>query len=198
VIDRGVYRDLWQDPTLSFTDVRVKPGIALAEAKAQIAEALRGSTTYFLYEIADLKGVARNAIDASLALANVQVVIALVVGFLGIVNTLLISVLQRTREIGLLRAVGARRAQIRRIVGIEAILIALVGGALGVGIGCLGAALPLRMFTLRLAGFWVPFEMPWPTIALALAVSLALGILASLLPARRAAAASLVAAIAYE
>jgi putative ABC transport system permease protein len=197
IIDRFAYRRIWGDDTVSYTDVRAKPG-AKEQARSELAALVKGRGTFFIYEVSDLKKVARDTMDQGMALVNVQVLIAMGIGFLGIVNTLLISVLRRTREIGLLRAVGATRAQVRRTIVIEAAFIAAVGALLGVVAGLVGAAVPLRTFTLRITGFWVPFAVPWGTIALAMAASLVLGLAASWAPARRAGRMDVLDAVAYE
>ena len=134
----------------------------------------------------------------AVALANVQVLIAIVIGFLGIVNTLLISVLQRTREIGLLRAVGMTRGQVSRSVMLEALFIGLIGGVIGIITGLLGGWFPLRYFTLGITGYLTPIAVPWKQIAIAVVVAAVIGVLASLLPARRATAVNVIDAIGYE
>ena len=197
LIDRFAYRRIWADDTVTYTDVRAKPG-AKARARSELVALVKGRGTFFVYEVSDLKKVARDTMDQGMALVNVQVLIAMGIGFLGIVNTLLISVLRRTREIGLLRAVGATRAQVRRTIVIEAVFIAFVGAVLGAAAGLVGAAVPLRMFTLRITGFWVPFAVPWPTLALAAGAALVLGLVASWVPARRAGRMDVLGAIAYE
>ncbi|MFO0984921.1 MAG: FtsX-like permease family protein [Planctomycetota bacterium] len=198
LIDRAAYRRTWRDDTVTYVDIRVREGVAIADAKRDVTAALAGRHQAFTYDVDDLKRIGAEAMDQSTMLAQVQVLIAMVIGFLGIVNTLLISVLRRTREIGLLRAVGTTRAQVRKTVTIEAVLIALAGGLFGVCAGLLGAAFPLRLFTLKLSGFEVPFAVPGSTIMIALSASLVLGLAASVLPARRAARQSVLDAIGYE
>lgn len=197
LMDRGAYARLFQDDTLSYTDVRAAPGRA-GDVRAGLAELVKNRGTFFVYDVADLQRVGRETMDKAMALANVQVLIAMAIGFLGIVNTLLISVLRRTREIGLLRAVGATRAQVRRTIVMEATVTALLGALFGLAAGLAGGALPIRLFAQRVTGFSVPFVTPWPTLALALGASLALGLCASWLPARRAGRLNVLDAIAYE
>lgn len=110
--------------------------------------------------------------------------LALLIAVLGIVNTLALSIIERTREVGLLRAIGVSRAQLRRMVTLESVVIAVLGAVLGVvmGIG-FGVAL---MHALREEGLEV-IDVPVGQLVMFLVVSLVIGVLAALLPARRAA-----------
>ncbi|MEU9606975.1 ABC transporter permease [Streptomyces sp. NPDC048057] len=121
---------------------------------------------------------------------------AVVVAVLGVVNTLAMSVFERTREIGMLRAVGLSRTGVRRMVRLEAVIIAMFGGSLGVG---LGAFLGWSVGTLvarHMASY--EFVMPWGRMAMFLLFALVVGVLAALWPARRAARTDLLAAIKAE
>jgi putative ABC transport system permease protein len=108
--------------------------------------------------------------------------ISLVVGAIGILTMMWISVNERTAEIGVARALGATPSQVLRLFLLEASILSLAGGALGVaaGIGLAGA--------LRLAVPGLPIQTRWGYVAAALAMSLAVGLLSGVVPARRAAA----------
>jgi len=114
-----------------------------------------------------------------LALLALSVLVAL----LGIVNTLALSVVERTREIGLLRAVGMTRPQVRRMVRTEAISVALIGAALGLVLGVPLGAVFVRIEQLNITELVVP----WGQISLGVVLAAIAGLLAGLLPARRAA-----------
>jgi putative ABC transport system permease protein len=197
-MERSVYRQLWNDPDLTYVDVGVDPAADRAQVRADIARALSGRFQVFLYDVNDLKRIAEDTMRQTVQLANMQVVIALVIGFLGIANTLVISVLRRQREIGLLRAIGMSCGQIARTVVIEATMIALAAGIIGAAGGIVGAAFPLRLHTYQITGYWVPLAIPWFSVALALGTSIAIGLAASVLPARRAANVKILEAIGYE
>lgn len=110
--------------------------------------------------------------------------VALVVGGLLVANTVTMSVYERVREFGVMRALGARRGFIFRLVLLEALLIALLGGALGLGLGALGA-FAINLYTLDQVG--LALSAVTPRLALfALGVALGLGLLAGLLPAYHA------------
>jgi putative ABC transport system permease protein len=118
-------------------------------------------------------------IGVVLALLALSVVVAL----LGIVNTLALSVVERTREIGLLRAVGMTRPQVRRMVRTEAISVALIGAALGLLLGVPLGAVFIRIEQLNITELVVP----WTQIAIGVVLAAAAGLLAGVFPARRAA-----------
>ncbi len=121
--------------------------------------------------------------------------VALLIAVSGVVNTLVLSVMERTREIGVLRAVGASRLLIRRTIRAESIVISLFGALLGVVVGVpAGAVMQHAMFGQRLWDFSIPVGI----IALALAGIAVAAVLAAMWPARRAARTDMLAAIACE
>jgi putative ABC transport system permease protein len=115
---------------------------------------------------------------------------------LGLANALGINVIERTREIGMLRAVGARRRQIRRMIVAESLLLSLMGIALGVLSGILLSFVMTGV--LDFAGLRLPYSFPAVGVITAICVGLICGILAALIPARRASDLQIVAALAYE
>jgi putative ABC transport system permease protein len=159
---------------------------------------LRTGHWLFVYDVAMLKKLADDVMDNTLRLLNVQVALAIVIGFFGIVNTLLISVLSRTREIGLLRAVGMTTSQVGSMILIEALFMAVIGAVLGIALGLAGAKWPLAFHIAQVSGYWLPLYAPWTSIAIAVAASFLIGGVASILPSRRAAKLNVLEAITYE
>lgn len=198
IMDLRTLRSLWHDDALSYVDVSAVPGVDRESLRSAISSKLAGEYSLFLYDQAQIGRVSDDVLQQTVAVADLQVVVAMGIGFLGIVNSLLISVLQRTREIGLVRAAGMTRSQVARIVILEGVFVALLGGVIGVIGGIVGGWLPLRLFTLAVTGYLYPPVIPWSTISLALGAALGIGFLASLLPARRAANLPILDAIGYE
>jgi putative ABC transport system permease protein len=107
--------------------------------------------------------------------------VSVLIGALAVVNTMTMSTMERTGEIGLLRAVGLTRSQVRSILLLESVVIALLGAVLGLGAGCLvGAAVVSSQHGL-------PLTMPWPQLTTLVLLTTAIGVLAALWPARKAA-----------
>ena len=119
----------------------------------------------------------------------------MIIAILGVVNTLSLSVIERTKEVGLLRAVGVSRRQLRRMITLEAVVIAVFGAVLGVVMGTgFGTAL---VRALRGEGL-TELAVPWVTLGSFVVVAGILGVLASLVPAWRAARLDVLTAVASE
>jgi len=148
--------------------------------------------------VKDQKGYAeeqRGPIDQLLMIIYALLGLALVIAVLGIINTLALSVIERTREVGLLRAIGLSRVQLRRMIRLEAVVISVLGAVLGVGMGIVfGLAL---MTSLKDEGLEV-ISVPSLQLAGFVAASALVGILAAVFPARRAARLDVLEAIATE
>jgi putative ABC transport system permease protein len=120
--------------------------------------------------------------------------LSVVVSMFGVINTLVLSVFERTREIGMLRAVGMNRRQVRRMVRHESIVTALIGAALGMGVGIFLAGLT----SLALSNYGVVFALPYKSLAAFVVVAILAGMLAAILPARRASKLNVLEALQYE
>jgi len=121
--------------------------------------------------------------------------LALVIAVLGIVNTLALSVIERTREVGLLRAIGLGRGQLRLMITLESVVIAVLGALLGLVLG-LGFGVAM-MYAVRDEGLEV-ISVPWGQLAAFVAASVVVGVLAAVFPARRAGRLDVLSAIATE
>jgi putative ABC transport system permease protein len=124
----------------------------------------------------------------------VLLALSVVVSIFGMVNTLVLSVYERTRELGMLRAVGMTRRQVRRMVRHESVITALIGAALGLPLGIFLAALVTR----ALSQFDVQFKVPVDQLLIFALISIIVGVLAAILPARRAARLNVLRALQYE
>jgi putative ABC transport system permease protein len=127
---------------------------------------------------------------------NIVLTLLAAPALLGLANALGINVIERTREIGMLRAVGAKRRQIRRMIVAESLLLSLMGIALGIVSGIMLSYVMTGV--LEFAGMHIPYNFPAAGVLTAIAAGLICGILAALIPARRASDLEIVAALAYE
>jgi putative ABC transport system permease protein len=133
-------------------------------------------------------------INALLNLLYVLLALSVVVSLLGIVNTLVLTVYERTRELGMLRAVGMTRTQVRMMIRYESIVTSLMGAALGIAVGIFLAAL----VTHALSDQGIVFAVPWLQLVWFVLAAILVGLLAAILPARRAARLNVLEALQYE
>jgi putative ABC transport system permease protein len=120
--------------------------------------------------------------------------LSVIVSLFGVINTLVLSVFERTREIGMLRAIGMNRRQVRRMVRHESIVTALIGAALGIAVGIFLAGLT----SLALSDYGIVFAIPVGSLVAFVAVAILAGMLAAILPARRASRLNVLKALQYE
>lgn len=137
----------------------------------------------------------REPIDQFVLMIFALLGLALVIAVLGIVNTLALSVIERTREVGLLRAIGLSRRQLRLMIRLESVVIAVLGALLGVALG-VGFGIAL-MYAVRDQGLEV-ISVPTGQLVVFLLLSVVIGVLAAVFPARRAARLDVLQAIATE
>jgi len=192
----------WDDATTGFRSpapiqafVKLKPGASTATAKKQIGEILADSPEVDVLTRADYVGQITQTFDIVLGIVQVLLGVAMLIAVLGIVNTLVLSVLERTRELGLLRAIGLRRAQVMRMITVESVVISLFGALLGIVVGAgLGSAI---VRALKDQGF-TDLALPWGLMVSYLFAGALVGVVAAVLPAIRAARLNVLNAIAYE
>jgi ABC-type antimicrobial peptide transport system permease subunit len=127
-----------------------------------------------------------------LNLLYVLLSLAIVISLLGIVNTLILTVFERTRELGMLRAIGMTRRQVRTMIRHEAIITALLGAALGIPVGIVLALMVGEAIK------YPAFTIPWGTIVVFVIAAVVVGLLAAIFPARRAGRLNVLEALQYE
>ena len=175
--------------------VAASPDADLTVTGAAITTALAGYPNITISDPAQLTQAAQDSTDQLLGLVTALLLLAVVVAILGIVNTLVLSVLERTRELGLMRAVGATRRQVRTIVRRESVLMALLGAVTGIALGTLsGVALSRALTDEGITTVAVPVTQ----LLLYLAVAAVVGVLAAIGPARRAGRVDLLTAMALD
>ncbi|MDH6220553.1 ABC transporter permease [Streptomyces pseudovenezuelae] len=178
-------------------------GLVFASAKdgqqdtayKSLKSALHDYPQYKVRDQTDYKQALKDQIGQLLNMIYGLLALAIIVAVLGVVNTLALSVVERTREIGLMRAIGLSRRQLRRMIRLESIVIALFGALLGLGLGMGWGATAQKL--LALEGLKV-LDIPWPTIIAVFVGSAFVGLIAALIPAFRAGRMNVLNAIATE
>jgi putative ABC transport system permease protein len=188
VISRAAFDRTFARPSNSLTLIDGSPtqaGLdkalaAFPDAKAQTrAEYVKAQSSF---------------IDTMLNLLYVLLALSVIVSLFGMLNTLVLSVFERTRELGMLRAVGMTRRQARRMVRHESVITALIGAALGLPLGIMLAA----AVTHALGKYGVTFSLPVASLVVFTVAAMIAGILAAIAPARRAARLNVLEALQYE
>jgi putative ABC transport system permease protein len=175
--------------------VNTAPGTDVQRLREGLNQALESFPQVHARDQADYKDLVRNQIAVLLYLVYALLGLAIVIAVLGVVNTLALSVVERTREIGLLRAIGLSRVQLRRMIRLESVVIALFGALLGLGLGLLWGLATQQV--LALEGM-TALAVPWSTVVAVVVGSVVVGLVAALLPALRASRMNVLAAIAHE
>jgi putative ABC transport system permease protein len=197
-LDLGTFRSLWEDDGLSYVDIRVTPGEDVEAFRTDLSQRLAAPLGAYVHRADEIQSAARRLMREWFRLADVQLLLALIIGGAGVANTLLISVLTQSRQIALLRAIGAQAAQIRRTLMAEAAGLGLIGALAGWGLGLATIHFALAPISAHTSGYVFPLVTPWATLAKTTAAALAIALGAALLPLRAVRRLDLVAAIGYE
>jgi len=179
------------NPRNLYSFVRIRGG----ESKENLARLQGVLDAYPIAKVATKKQFVNNQISglqSTLNILYVLLALSVIVSLFGIVNTLVLTVFERTREIGMLRAIGMTRRQVRRMIRHESVITALIGGVLGIVLGIvLGALLVSRVS-------FIQFALPVVSLIVFAIMTIVVGILAAIFPARRAARLNVLEALQYE
>lgn len=170
--------------------VQTRDGVASATARAAIAAAVADHPLLKVETLDEFAGAQVANAETFVNIVSGLLLIALLVAFIGVGNTLMLSVLERIREIGLLRAVGMHRRQVRHMVEWEGLQLGLAGSVVGVALG-LGAGWVLT----RAVDSGLSVQVPWARLLLTAGLATGLAVIASVPPARRAARLPILAAV---
>jgi putative ABC transport system permease protein len=192
------YLTHWNDMQADVLHVYLRPGADILAAQKKLLERFGGTHGLIALTRTELHQHIDNMIESIYGIAYAQLAVVIVVAGLGVVTSLLIAVLQRRHEMGLLRAVGASRGHVIYAVLAEACWMGLIGTAIGVAVG-----VPLQWYTLNVvlpdeAGFSFPVYVPWGEALMVAAAAVATATIAGLGPAFHAVRQRIPEAIAYE
>ena len=198
LIDRELYKTLWGDDLVDAFDLWLAPG---ADQQAIIRKINRDDGERYQLFVSTHRELRDNVValmEQSFSVNYAVEIVAVVVAIFSVVNTLLASVLDRTREIGVLRAIGATTKQLRGMVMAEAAWIGLLGGVLGLVAGAIMSYHHVVYNTKFLTGWSFQYYYPSEVAAVSLVLSVVLCLLAGYFPAKQAASIPIVSAIGYE
>jgi putative ABC transport system permease protein len=175
--------------------VNAAPGTDVDDLRPALERTLDPYPQVQVRDLADYKQLVRDQIAVLLYLVYALLGLAIIIAVLGVVNTLALSVVERTREIGLLRAIGLGRRQLRRMIRLESVVIAVFGAVLGLALGLVWGLCTQQVLALQ---GMTALAIPWTTIVAVVVGSAVIGVVAALLPALRASRMNVLAAIAHE
>lgn len=197
-IDRAVYRKWWNDETANIARVYVRKGQDPGVVRQRVINALSGHRRLIVLTNREVREWIMKLLDQWFAMTYNQIVVAVLVAVLGIVNTLTVSITDRRRELGVMQAVGGFRNQIRRTVWIEALGIGMIGLVLGIGLGAINLYYSLGMVKRDLGGLDLDYLFPTSFVLFMIPTILAAALIAAIGPAESAVRGSLVEALEYE
>ncbi|OGO54849.1 MAG: hypothetical protein A2Z32_10500, partial [Chloroflexi bacterium RBG_16_69_14] len=207
IVERSIPGRTGESMLIGWTDATSSLGVAGADvfalrfasdAPATAPDMLRSAAAQLALEVVPLdriEGAISDALGRIFGLFDALAAVAVLIAALGIVNTLTMNVIERVREIGILRAAGMTRDQVWRSVVVEAGVLGLAGALLGIVVGLVVGGL---MVVLAGGRVDVAGSIPWPIIGLALVLGVVVAMLAAAYPARLASRLSIVRAVQYE
>jgi putative ABC transport system permease protein len=190
-ISSATFDKNYQQPQNLFTFVRMKGGVTPANTQA-LENSLQPFPNAKVVTKEQFKTNQTSAFKSILNVLYVLLALSVVVSLFGIINTLVLTVFERTRELGMLRAIGMTRRQTRRMIRHESVITALIGAVLGIVLGLALSAL----LTARVE--FISFVLPVTQLIIFVIVAIAVGIFAAIFPARRAARLNPLEALHYE
>ena len=181
----------YANPQNLFAFVKTRGGVTDENTK-QLKQALARFPDAKIQTKSQFTKLQEQGINLLLTLLYVLLSLSIVISLFGIVNTLVLTVFERTREIGMLRAVGMTRRQVRNLIRHEAIITALLGAALGIPVGVVLALMVGKAIN------YPAFTIPWGTLIVFVVAAVIAGLVAAIFPARRAGRLNILEALQYE
>jgi putative ABC transport system permease protein len=198
LMDRSLFERYWHDDSVNVFRLYLEPGASVPLVRERILERYAGTRQVFVLTNGELREYILEITDQWFGLTSVQIAVAVLVAILGIVNTLTVSITDRRRELGVLRAVGGLHGQIRRTIWIEALSIGCLGLALGFALGAINLYYILQIVHYDVGGMRLDYAFPTNVVLALVPVILTAAFVAAIWPAESAVHGSLVEALEYE
>jgi putative ABC transport system permease protein len=190
-ISDGAWDRIYDSPENLYSFVRMQGGESDANKAALVAQ-LKSFPNAKVQTKQEFIDNQISGLNAVLNVLYVLLALSVIVSLFGIINTLVLTVFERTRELGMLRAVGMTRRQVRRMIRAESVITALMGGVIGIILGLvLGGLLAARID-------FIVFALPWGQVIVFAVAAIVVGLVAAIFPARRAGKLNVLEALQYE
>ncbi|RYZ89971.1 MAG: ABC transporter permease, partial [Proteobacteria bacterium] len=197
-LNREVYKRYWKDSMVTSFGLALNPGADLETVRRAVDQQVGQKWGLVAVSNAEMRSMMKTALDQSFAYTRAVELAALLVALMGLLNTLLISVMERTREIGVLRAIGSTRRQIARMILVEALIQGGFGALVASAIGALIAFFYIHHGLAPSLGWQIDFHLPITTFLTTLGFGMGVAWLAGLYPAYRASKLKVVESLSYE
>ncbi len=198
ILDRQLFKKYWKDPFVNSLIVYLKSGTDLQKVREAILNRFGNTHNIMVITNRTLRETVLDIFDQTFAITSGLELIAIIVAVLGIANALLASILERRREIGILRSVGATRTQVMKIILYEAGLMGIISQLLGLITGIFLSFILIYVINKQSFGWTIQFFFPFTLIPKSLLIVLATSILAGYFPAKQAVQLKVVETMRYE
>ena len=197
-MERSLYIRYWDDDSVDLLRIYLKPGVTRDEVKRRILSRFEHDRRLFVLSSEDVRQYIMQIVDQWFGMTYIQIAIAVLVSILGILNSLTVSISERKREIGVLRAIGGLAMQVRESIWLEAVSIGLIGLILGFALGAVNLYYTLEMVRRQFAGMALDYSFPVQLGLQLIPIILLAAIVAGVGPAEYAVRTNLVEALEYE
>jgi putative ABC transport system permease protein len=198
LLDRQLFIQQWNDDSVNVFRVYLEPGAAASDVRARILARLGTTRRLFVLTNEDVRDYIMSLTNQWMGMTNAQIAVAVLVAVLGIVNTLTVSILDRRRELGVIRAVGGLRGQVRRTIWMEAVGMSIIGVVLGLALGAINLYCILEAARRDIGGMNVDYAYPVSIALFIVPTMLVAAFVSALGPGESAVRGSLVEALEYE
>lgn len=187
IVDRATYRSVWRDDLVNTFGVWLAPDADFDRVRAEISTRVASRSPVTILSGREFNAQIAGALDGALLMTYAVQLVAIGIAVIGVVNFFLAEVVDRRREIGLLRGVALTRRQVVQMFSVEAALLGAVGGVFAVAFGWLVARLLVLHSTRLVSGWTLTFEFPWGLAVTTVVLASVTALAASRHPTRRAA-----------